>query len=183
MSHLFIVLDAYNWQEAQSHRELSHDGGRLLMWLTDSLSLQRGKHWTHSYCFRDQKKFVPTVKEERKRYLTDAMARLHSEMEEARRRFGALVVVGLGKLSCECLLDATDLNAKAGTYWKNVRRMWFDIVTDRIWIANSTDAALFDPVLIVEITRVLAKAAEQAGIEIRLRGPDELPVFDWSKYL
>jgi hypothetical protein len=183
MSALFFLLDSYNFMEAQTHKELSHDGGRLLMWLTDSLSLQRGRHWIHGYCFRDQKKFLPTRKEDRKKYLAQSMDNLHLQMAEAKQKYGKLVVVGLGKLSCETLLGEVNLNDRAGTYWTNYRTMWRDIIDKQVWIANSTDAALFDPVLIVEITRVLTMAAWDAGIPTRIRLADEIPVFDWSSYL
>src|SRR5271165_2624795 len=183
MSCLFILLEAYNPIEVKIHKELSNDGGKLLIWLTEGLSLRRHIDWTHSYCFRDQKKFLPTKKEDRKVFLEESMEKLHSEMLETKDRHGELVLVGLGKLSCECLTGSTELSEKAGTYWTNIRKIWHDIVPDgeKVWIANSCDAALFDPSLCVEITRVLAKAAEDACIQTEIKL--DIPMFDFTPFL
>jgi hypothetical protein len=184
MSGIFIVLDCYNPFELFKRKELAHDGGLYLRWLIERQSILPNQ-WTHGYCCRKTKKEIPTQKEVRKKFLETSMSILKRDMEEAKRHFGKIVIVGLGKLSCECLLDRIDLSDRAGTYWTGVRPMWYDVIDegDKVWIANSPDAALFDHVLIVEITRVLKQAARQANIRTLWRPNDDLPMPDLSGYL
>lgn len=89
------------------------------------------------------------------------------------------VVVGMGKLSMECLLGASLLNRKAGTCW-TPNLAFTRLGIEKVWITNSTDAALFNPVMAVSISRILVKAAEEADIEPKI--DYSLPMFDFIKY-
>jgi hypothetical protein len=184
MSGLFFLLDCYNQHEIYNNEPLSHDGGKLFKWLIDRQSIGP-MNWTFDYCCRKLKKEIPTQKEARKSFLATHMELLHKEMAEAKRVYGEIVIIGLGKLSCECLLDEVDLKNRAGTYWVSSRKLWHDIIEEGevVWVANSPDAALFDAQLIVEITRVIKMGAKQAGIATKWLNNTECPMPDLSNYL
>jgi hypothetical protein len=179
MSAIFIVLDHYN---AYEHKPLIHKGGEMLKWLLASLSIPNDR-WRYGYCYRGFKKEIPTQQDERKKFLESSMSYLLEEMKTAQAEVGQLVLVGLGKLACECLMDKVDLKDRAGTYWEQTRKIWFPIVMGRIWIARSPEAALFNAVLEIEIIRVLKEAANQASIPTKWRGCDEIPHPDFSEFL
>jgi hypothetical protein len=169
--------------EAQTGRELVHDGGKLLQYLLDRLSIPR-TGWVHSYCYRGQKKELPTTKKERSKALEQWMVALalfiRKEAEEVPNR--QLEALALGRLACECLTGSSEIGKKAGTCWKP-RQEWREIGLKRIWISYSTDAALFDPGLTPAIYGVIAAAARTAGFGICSKTPQELTPFDWSEYV
>jgi hypothetical protein len=156
--------------EQRNRQPLCHDGGKLLIWLVKRLSIPR-ESWVHTYCFFGQKKQLPTKKLERRKLLVPSIEDLKKFIEVHQ----PCVVVGMGQLACECFTGASLLKKKAGTSWDS------RLMDDKVWISQSTDAALFDPQLAVPISRVLGKAAMQAGINIKLN--TDLTMFDWSNYL
>lgn len=182
MAGLFIVLDHMNFLEQQTKLKLSHDGGKLLKFLLARLSILPNQ-WKHGYCFEGQKKTLEkeagTHKKERQQFLRDHLTRLHERMVLAKDELGEMQIVGFGRLACECLTGSTELKKRSGTTWKPLP-IWRDL-TQRVWICYSTDAALFDPVQVVEMSGVLARAAERVGIITKTR--IELPMFDWSEYI
>jgi hypothetical protein len=90
-------------------------------------------------------------------------------------------MIGLGKVSCECLTGSSELKKRSGTSWK-VKSLWKDL-TERAWVTYSPEAALFDSVLEVDIAKVIGSAAKKVGIELRLKNNEELPPFDYSDFL
>lgn len=172
-----IVLEQRNWMEQRTNQPLSHDAGKLLLFLIKRLSIPR-ESWVHTYCFLGQKKQLPKKKKERKDFLQQDMERVVEIVEMNL----PCVVVGMGKLASECLLDNAPsiLKKRAGTVWDTNSR-FAKLGIERAWISYSTDAALYDPVLAVGISRVIGKAAREAGIEIQLN--QDLKMFDWSNYL
>lgn len=163
--------------EQKNNQLLCHDAGRLLVWLVRRLSIPREK-WNHTYCFMGQKKQIPTKKKLRQTFLAADMVRLRDFLG----RNQPCVVVGLGNLTCECLLDGapSTLKKKEGWSW-NTRSRLFKMGIEKAWVSYSPDAALFDASLCVNISRTIGHAARQAGIDIKLN--NELKSFDWSKYL
>lgn len=89
------------------------------------------------------------------------------------------VVVGMGRLTCECLTGSSILKKKAGTSWEPILK-FKKIGVKKVWIANSPDEALFNPVLCVSISRVLGRAAMDADIPIAM--DYTLPMFDFTNY-
>src|SRR4029077_19042934 len=101
---ILVVLDCYNFLEVQMKRELCHDGGNMLRFLFDRLSIPRDC-WEHTYAYRGQKKEIPTRKKERWAFLTTAMLDLDRFIQQRRDTpTGAnLEVLAMGRLACECL--------------------------------------------------------------------------------
>jgi hypothetical protein len=163
-----------NWQEMKEHRQLCHDGGKLLRFLVDRLSIPRDR-WICTYCFKGVKKSIPTKKKERIKFLSDNMQQL-GELIRINRPCAAVV---LGQLGCECFTGASRLDTRSDTCWPP-NRFFREMGLKRIWVASSPDAALFDPVLCVSISRVIGKAAIQAGIEVKMNY--DLEMFNFSQY-
>jgi hypothetical protein len=89
-------------------------------------------------------------------------------------------VVGMGKLSAECLIKGSVLKYKTGSCW-GVKPRYRQAGVDHAWITYVPDAALYDPALFVDITRVLGKAALEAGIPIEINY--QLPIYkNWHRY-
>jgi hypothetical protein len=160
--------------EQKNRQLLCHDGGKLLIWLVKRLSIPR-EVWNHTYCFTGQKKQLPTKKKDRVEFLDSHMRKL----KEVIRVNSPCVVVGSGKITCECLTGSSVLKRRAGTRWKT--NLTFSRAgVKKVWIMHNTDAALYDPDLIVSMTRVLWKAATEAGIPTQI--DYDLKMFDFSNY-
>jgi hypothetical protein len=178
MAGIFIVLDHMNWLEQQGPKyRLNHDGGKLLKFLMQRLSIG-SNHWTFGYCFEGQKKSLPTKKKERQAMLGKHLTTLHERMVLAKKELGQMQIIGVGRLACECLTGSSELKKRSGTSWMPLQR-WRDL-SDQVWICYSTDAALFDAGLAVEISGVISAAARKAGVETKIK--TDLPMFDWSEY-
>jgi hypothetical protein len=186
MAGIFLVLDAMHYREMQFRTPLCHDGGKLLQCVLDRYSIPR-QQCRIGYCFEGQKKSLPKKRTDikrpsyvqgRDRFLIPHLVKLHEKMKLAKKDLGKIEVIGLGRLACECLTGNSVLKRLTGTTWK-VKDRWKDIV-EKAWITGSTDAALFDPQQITEITGVLVNAAERAGIKTEFR---EIGMFDWSNYI
>src|SRR5262249_53123562 len=147
-----LVLDSMNWQEIRFHQELGHGAGELLRFMLRRMSLSR-QTWTHAYCFRGDKKDIPSKKKERLGFLADHLTAVNQLISANQ----PCVVVGLGKLACEYLTGHSVISDRAGTCWPTANH-------GRVWITYAPDAALFDPVLCVSIYGVLFKAAEKANL-------------------
>ena len=182
MSGLFLVLDCVHWKETKFRTPLCHDAGRLLIWILERQSIPRDR-WRHGYCFKGAKKSLPTKKRERQKALEASLGELHDEISAAKRDFGELALVGVGRLACESLTGASVLKDYSGTTWP-LSPSWRDLGLDKVWISQSTDAALYNPTLSVEISGTLLAAAKKVGIPIGpFRGPGELPEpIDWLEY-
>jgi hypothetical protein len=182
MGGIYLVLDSMNWEEVRSKRRLSHDGGKLLLHIINRLSIPR-QQWAFGYCFEGSKKQMPmeaSKKAQRQVFLKPHLEKLAGRIAIAKQEMGGLQIVGLGRLSCECLTGSSELKKKACTSWK-VNKLWEQLV-ERAWVTYSTEAALFNCGLYVDIGAVLAAAATKAGIEIRMKDNNELTPFDWSPY-
>jgi hypothetical protein len=81
MGKILVVLDCYNFLEVQMKRELCHDGGNMLRFLFDRLSIPRN-YWEHTYAYRGQKKEIPTRKKERWTFLTISMLDLDRFLQD-----------------------------------------------------------------------------------------------------
>jgi hypothetical protein len=86
----------------------------------------------------------------------------------------------MGKLSMECLLGASLLNRKAGTCW-TPNLSFTRAGVNKVWITNSTDAALYNPVMAVGISRILVRAAVEADLEPKI--DYTLTMFDFANYM
>jgi hypothetical protein len=180
MAGLYIILDSMQWEEIRKKQRLCHEGGKLLLHTLNRLSIPRDK-WFFGYCFEGNKKALPTKKTERQEVLIPHLKLLHGRVTAAKEQLGEIRIVGLGKLACECLTGSSELKKRSGTSWK-VKKLWQDL-TERAWVTYSPENALFDPVVWVDITRVIGSAAQKVGIQIRLKTNEELPPFDWSEFL
>jgi hypothetical protein len=166
--------------ELKLHKELVHDGGRLLRWMMQKLSIDR-EDWVHTYAFQGSwSAKIPTNKRRRKMYLAE---NIHMDrLVDIIRLNSPCSVVGMGRLSCEVLTGGSILSKKVGADWDSgfpiaMRK----IGVEKVWITYSPDAALYDPGLVVDISRVLGHAAMESNIKIEInRG---LKLFDWSNYL
>lgn len=172
---LLIVLEGKNWQEIAEKAELVHDAGQFLKWMINRLSIPR-ERWVHTYCYEGAAKQVPTKVWERKKFLEPHIEALVDFMIRNR----PCSVVGMGRLSAECLTKGSMLKKRAGTFW-GVKPKFRQADVDHAWITYTPDSALYDPGLFVDITRILGKAAREADIEIKI--DYELLVFkNWHKY-
>jgi uracil-DNA glycosylase family 4 len=163
-----IVLDAQHRLEMNSKVKLTHDAGRLLRMYIAMLTIDR-TDWVHDYCYMGAKKNLPTKKVERLTMLSGDIQRLDSSIELNR----PCVIVAMGRLACEVLVGASLIKSRAGTCWHTDKY-------GKVWVTYPPDAALFDPSLSVDISAVLAKAAEVAGIEVK--DNLKIPMFDWEPY-
>ena len=142
------------------------------------LSIPR-EAWVHTYIYHGQKKYIPTKKAERKTELEPFVKALTKFI----RANDPCIVVGMGRLCAEIMLEqgltaTTILGKRVGTYW--MPRLDFTRAgIDKVWITYSPEAALFDPRLVVSMSRVIGKAARECGIEIKLN--TEIAMFDWMK--
>lgn len=169
-------MENRNLIEIKEKRDLSHDGGRLLVWAIKRLGIAR-EDWVHTYCYGSpNKKLIPTIKHERKEYLVPFVDRLIGVIKLNL----PCVVVGMGKLTSEVLTGASNLKNKVNTDWT---MPWGEIKKlgiRKVWITNSPDAALYNPELLVGMWWVLCNAAEEANIPIEI--DYQLKMFDFSKY-
>lgn len=139
------------------------------------MSIPRDR-WIHTYVFEGNIKSIPTKAWERKRFLDPHIDALKDFMVSN----SPCSVVGMGKLSSECLTKGSVLKKRVGTYW-GVKPRFMEAGVDHAWITNVPDAALYDPALFVDITRILGKAAQEAEIDIKINY--ELPIYRrWHKY-
>lgn len=164
---LLLLLDSIHYMEQRLRRPLGHGGGQLLQMLLKRLSIRR-EDWVHEYCC-ENKEELPKKKKERLQALLENIRRV----KERIRMNEPCIIVGMGKLSCEVLTDASLVKSRAGTCWRTKD-------FGKVWITYSPDAALFDPPLVVEIYGVIAKAAEAAGIPIEFN--PKVPMFDFEQY-
>ena len=163
-----LLLDSPHYHERRTKEPLSHDGGQILRMVINRLSIPR-EAWVYDYCCLEDKEHLPKKKKERLMTLSSNIRRVHERI----RLNEPCVIVGMGKLPCEVLTDASLVTSKAGTCWRTKD-------FGKVWITYSPDAALFDPVLIVDIYGVLANAAKAAGIEIEFN--PYVPMFNWEAY-
>lgn len=174
-SKLLVVLENKNWQEIAERANLIHDAGQFLKWMINRLSIPRDR-WVHTYCYEGKARDIPTKAWERKDWLEPHVEALLDFMLANK----PCSVVGMGKLAAECLTKGSLLKKRAGTFW-GVKPRFFLAEIDHAWICQAPDAALYDPGLFVDITRILGKAAREANIDIKINY--ELPVFrNWHKY-
>jgi hypothetical protein len=166
---LVMVLDWPHRIERATKEPLSHGGGQLLKAIINRMSIQRGQ-WVHAYCYNGSKESLPSKKKERRLVMAPDLKRLDSFIKLQR----PCVVIGLGKVPCEVLIDASILSMRAGTCWPSDKY-------GKVWITHSPDSALFDPVLTVGIYGVIAKAAEAAGISIKFNPKSRM--FDWRPFM
>ena len=171
---LVLILDKMNKIERQTRKPLAHDGGRLLRWMLDRLSISRDA-WVHTYVSQDAA-VLPTTKAERLEYLDEYRKDLLQFLYQHR----PFKVICMGKLACEALLDVSSNKYKIGLYEEPLYS-FVQAGAKRVWITYTPDAALFDPEKVVDISRVVWRACIQAGIECRI--DYSLPMYDWSKYL
>jgi uracil-DNA glycosylase family 4 len=160
--------------EVREGRPLCHDGGKLLTFTVRRLSIGR-EDWVHTYCY-DGLNPIPTKKFERRDFLAGHIASLLDFL----RINQPCVVVGLGKLTTECLIGVSLISKRVGTYWRPTIP-YARIGVKKVWIAYNPDAALYDPLLYVDISRVIGLAAIEANIPIKI--DHTLPMFDWTNYL
>lgn len=146
----------------------SHDAAKILHMLMSRLSIPRSD-WVLARCFAGRKKDLSSKKAERLKQMANDIISLDVLLELNR----PCVVVGMGKLPCEVLVNASLLSTRAGSCW----RCRFG---GKAWITYSPDASLFDPGLVVDMSAVLAKAAEWAKIETKFNRNTIL--FDWTDY-
>lgn len=180
---ILVVLDCLNFMEVQMKRELCHDGGSMLRFLFDRLSIPR-MYWEHTYAYRGQKKEIPTRKKERWSFLTTAMLDLDRFIQQRRDTptRSNVEVLAMGRLACECLVGSSAIGKKAGTCWKP-RREWSESGFKRVWVSFSPEAALFDPGVAVSITGTIAAVAKATGFVVATKSHKEVPMFDWSEFL
>ena len=138
----------------------------LLKFLCARHSIPR-TDWIHVYC-HDGKVALPKKKEIRMAVMTKGLEDAKAKIEAAK----PYVLVGLGRLPCEVLTIASILSTKAGTCWET--KLW-----GKVWISYSPDAALYNPGLIVQISRIIKYAAQDAGIETK---PVQVPMFRFEEY-
>jgi hypothetical protein len=155
---LVLILDLPHYRQ----RKLE-----LLTFLLRRHSINR-EDWVHTYCFSGTKESLPGRKKDR---LQEILPDLR-KAEEFIRLNQPCVVVGFGSLPCEFLTGAGVLSTKAGTWWDTKK-------FGRVWITHSPEAALYKPDLVVQISRTIRRAAEQAGIETK---PADIPMFKWVEY-
>jgi hypothetical protein len=117
MSGLFLVLDCRHWKEERYRAPLHHDAGKLLIWTLERQSIFRSQ-WRHGYCFKGQKKTIPTRKKERQEFLKESLALLHNEIAQAKEDFGELQLIGLGAVACESLVGGSRVNEYSHTSWE-----------------------------------------------------------------
>jgi hypothetical protein len=182
MSGLFLILDCLHWKEERYRKLLCHDAGKLLIWILERYSIPPSR-WRQGYCFKGQKKVIPTKKPERQEFLKGALSELHAQIAQAKKDFGGeLQLIGLGSLACECLIGGSRLAEYSCTTWK-VLPQWRDLGIAKAWICSSPTAALYKPDLAREISGVLMAACRKVGIESKPRLLGELPLpFDWTEY-
>lgn len=172
---LVIVLENKNWQEIVERTELVHDGGQFLKWLINRLSIPRDR-WVHTYCYEGKASDIPTKAWERKTWIEPHLDALLDFMMFHK----PCSVVGMGKLAAECLTKGSLFKRRVGAYW-GVKPRYRQVGIDHAWITYMPDAALFDPRLFVDMTRIIGKAAREADIEIEINY--QLPIFrNWHKY-
>src|SRR4029077_1677326 len=159
---LMLLLDS-----SRGRKGLWSGGGQLLQMLMRRLSIIR-EDWVHDYCCED-KDILPKKKKERLMVLAANIRRIR----ELIRLNNPCVVVGMGKLPCEVLTDASLVSAKAGTCWRTRD-------FGKVWITYSPDAALYDPGVVVDIYGVLAAAAKAAGIITEFN--PNIPMFNFEEY-
>lgn len=173
---ILVVLESRNIQEVKDHRPLSHDGGKLLVWLIKRLSIPR-EEWIHTYLFGGaNKKSIPTVKQLRKEFLAPHVERLLDTI----KMNSPCVVIGMGKLSSEILAGGSLLKKKVNTHWEPNIMILRRLGINRVWITYGPDAALYDPGLLVGMSYVFFEAAKEANITIKF--DYTLPMFDFHKY-
>lgn len=160
----------------KERRPLIHDGGRLLTFLVKRLSIPR-ESWTHTYFFDGNKTIIPTVKWKRRDYL---MPHLDNLVEFINLN-QPCVVVGMGKLCAEAMIGKSILKKAAGTYWDSKTVLKQKAKLYKVWISHTTDAALYNPELAVGITRIIWRAAMEAGIETKIDYSLTFPDF-WYGY-
>jgi uracil-DNA glycosylase len=171
---LLIILDMMDYREQLERKPLVHDGGRLLRNTLQRISVPRNR-WVHGYFFNGQKSQLPTKQAERHEFMLD-------HVEETREFIAShqpCVIVGMGKLTCECFLRTSTMKWVAGRPWKPRLSFRRDGIK-KVWISHSPNAALFDPNLIVDISRVLGLAAREAGIDVKINF--DVKMFEWDDY-
>lgn len=182
-ANLLIVLDCYNFFEVQMKKELVHDGGRMLRYCLERMSIPR-EGWKHTYAYKGQKKDLPTRKKERWTFLATSMEELGRSIQKELIRVpeSNTEVLAVGRLACECLTGSSEIGKRAGTCWKP-RKEWQETGLRRVWVSYSTDGALFDPALVTSIYGTIATAAKAAGFVLQHKTPQQLTPFDWSEYI
>lgn len=172
---ILIVLSEKNWQEVKERKNLSHDGGKLLLWMLDRISIPR-ENWVHTYAYEGVKKNIPKVAWERKAFLIPSVSTLVKFVEVNY----PCSVVAMGRLARECLLYPPVSKKKEGAEW-DVSIPFRRIGLEHAWVTYMPDAALYAPALAVEIAWVLAQAAKEAGIPTKINY--ELKSFrNWYRY-
>lgn len=170
-----IVLETRSWQEIREKTPLVHDGGQFLCWMIKRLSIPRDR-WIHTYVFEGNIEHIPSKVWERKKFLEPHIEALKDFMVSNK----PCSVVGMGKLASECLTKGSVLKKRVGTYW-GVKPRFMEAGVKHAWITNVPDAGLYDPSLLVDITRILGKAAREAQIDIKI--DYQLPMYrNWHHY-
>jgi hypothetical protein len=141
------------------------------------LSIKR-EDWIHTYAYDGdiRTKPIPTQKLERKEFFVPQV----NGLIEIIQLNQPCIIIGMGKLPMECLLGESLLNKKVGADWRPIRQ-FRDIGINKVWITHNPDAALFDPVLAVDLSWIIYRAALEANIPTKI--DHNLKLFDWSKYL
>ena len=155
---LVILMD----QPYYTERKLA-----LLKFLCAKLSIKR-EDWFHLYCC-PKDKTLSKKKDLRRIELRGDLEKVKEEIAKA----GEHIIVGLGRLPCEVLTGASILSSKAGACWDT--KKW-----GTVWISYSPDAALYDPGLIVQISRTIMLAANQAGLDPK--PAPNIPMFPFEEY-
>lgn len=99
---------------------------------------------------------------------------IREDLDKAKEkiRLSKGVLACLGRLPCEAFTGASILSTKAGTCWDTIE--W-----GNVWVSYSPDAALYDPSLVVQISRIIKYAARDAGIQTESAN---IPMFRWEEY-
>jgi hypothetical protein len=159
--HLKVVLDLPYYTERKK---------ALVEWVCKRLSIPR-ESWSPVYCYDFRKKEeLPKTKKERSKVVSKKLEVIEPKPDESSYPY---VLVGLGEFACEYLLGASRVGTKAGTYWDTKKY-------GKVWISWSPDRALYDPGLVVQISRVIRLAAREAGIETKFN--PNIPMFQWEEY-
>jgi len=175
---LLLVLDYRNYEEINMHRDLVHDGGKMLKHLMDRLSIPRDG-WEHTYVYPKIKDHIPTTKANRWQFLQEYLVQLRRKIDEV----APAELIAMGGLACEVFTGVSRVAAKQGTCWRFRKEWWNWTNLQRVWVSYAPDACLFTPEFQGDIVGVVAAACRGSGIEYKVKPLNQTIAFDWSEYI
>jgi len=171
---LLIVIGCKN--RYYGNRWLVQEGAdKLLAWLLRRLSIPLERR-SLAYVFSGgSSALVPKRKRERQSFLAPHIETLAETVRQAQ----PCSVVAMGVLACEVLEGSSVLKKRAGTYWPAGARFQAAGLRN-VWVTRLPEAALANPALCVEISRMLGHAALEARLTPKVDA--SLQMFDFLRY-